>query len=439
LKRQSNGISNQPNHELEINPMAAVASVALVCITGFVALLLLDLYRNSAAESTSRLWRSRWEIQLETQGFSQRTLVLASLLGLFLELMLIRWVSSEIRIFAYFKNFVLIACFLGFGLGCSLCYRRINLLPSFVSLLMLTLIVKLPWEPLRKLIDSLPLLLGSFSDINIWGVQGKSLSSESLLQLLAAVVIISPLFVLLALVLLPLGQIVGWQFERSRDGIGAYTVNVLASLAGILLYTLLCYFWQPPVLWMLVAGTISLILFTRHRFVQASCLAVFALCATLASWHHKVGETEYWSPYQKLTLSPDPREGKPIRYNLFTNDSWYQWIIDLSQEFVAAHQDLFQGVPIALNAYNLPYRFYPSPPSVLVLGAGTGNDVAAALRNNAGSFVAVEIDPLILRLGKDFHFERPYDSPCVRSVLNDARSYVEKLFGTTWVVNSLVI
>jgi hypothetical protein len=271
------------------------------------------------------------------------------------------------------------------------------------------------------------------------GVQGRSLTSESLFQLLGAVTIISPLCVLLALVFLPLGQIVGWQFERSRDGIGAYTVNVLASLGGILLYTLLCYFWQPPAVWMWVAGAISVRLFARHRFAQTGSLVVFAICAALAYWHYRVGETEYWSPYQKLSLSPEPSEGKPIRYHLFTNDSWYQWIIDLSQEFVAAHQDLFQGVPIALNAYNLPYRFYPSPTSVLVLGAGTGNDVAAALRNNAGSIVAVEIDPLILRLGKDFHFERPYDSPCVRSVLNDARNYVEKLFGTTWVVNSLVI
>jgi len=403
--------------------MSAAASLAFVCITSLVALLLLDFYRDSGPEPTSRSRRNRWEIQME--DFSNRTLILASLLSLFLELLLIRWVSSEIRIFAYFKNFVLMACFLGFGLGCSLCHRKINLLPSFVSLLMLTLFIKLPWEPLRNLISSLPQLLAPFSDINIWYVQGGSLTSNSLLQLLAASIIVSPLFVLLSLVLLPLGQMVGWQFERSRDGIGAYTINVLASLAGILLYTLLCYFWQPPALWMLVAGAISLLLFTRHRLVQASSLAVFVICAALASLHHKVGETEYWSPYQKLTLSLNTREGKPIGYNLFTNDSWYQWMIDLSPEFVAAHQDLFEGVPISLNAYNLPYRFYPAPPSVLVLGAGTGNDVAAALRNNAGSVVAVEIDPLILQLGKDLHFERPYNSPRVRAVVNDARSYIE--------------
>ena len=38
---------------------------------------------------------------------------------LYLEMLLIRWVSTEIRIFAYFKNLTLIACFLGAGLGYS--------------------------------------------------------------------------------------------------------------------------------------------------------------------------------------------------------------------------------------------------------------------------------------------------------------------------------
>ena len=50
---------------------------------------------------------------------------------------------------------------------------------------------------------------------------------------------------------------------------------------------------------------------------------------------------------------------------------------------------------------------------------------AAALRNGAGRVEAVEIDPLILRLGRELHFEHPYQSPRVHVVLNDARSYIE--------------
>src|SRR5262245_4444137 len=45
-------------------------------------------------------------------------LFLISAAGLFLELLLIRWVSTEIRIFAYLQNCVLVVCFLGLGMGC---------------------------------------------------------------------------------------------------------------------------------------------------------------------------------------------------------------------------------------------------------------------------------------------------------------------------------
>ena len=40
-----------------------------------------------------------------------------SVVGLFLELLLIRWISTEIRIFAYLQNTVLVVCFLGPGDG----------------------------------------------------------------------------------------------------------------------------------------------------------------------------------------------------------------------------------------------------------------------------------------------------------------------------------
>src|SRR5947199_2588868 len=49
---------------------------------------------------------------------------LVSVLGLFLELLLIRWVTTEIRIFAYLQNTVLVVCFLGLGMGCWDSRRR---------------------------------------------------------------------------------------------------------------------------------------------------------------------------------------------------------------------------------------------------------------------------------------------------------------------------
>ena len=52
-------------------------------------------------------------------------LFLVSVLALFLELLFIRWIGTEIRIFAYLQNTVLVVCFLGLGMGCWTC-RRIS-------------------------------------------------------------------------------------------------------------------------------------------------------------------------------------------------------------------------------------------------------------------------------------------------------------------------
>lgn len=48
------------------------------------------------------------------------TLFLVSFVALFVEVMLIRYCSSQIRIFSYYKNVPLVGCFLGLGLGCWL-------------------------------------------------------------------------------------------------------------------------------------------------------------------------------------------------------------------------------------------------------------------------------------------------------------------------------
>jgi len=151
----------------------------------------------------------------------------------------------------------------------------------------------------------------------------------------------------------------------------------------------------------------------------------FALCLALF-WLQPPGiGRQYWSPYQYLELSEHVENGEVIAYQLDTNRTWFQQVVNLSPAFVAAHPQFFSEVPSEWDAYNLPYHLYADPQNVLVLGAGMGNDVAAALRNGAGHVVAVEIDPLIQHLGRESHFERPYSSPRVTPVVNDARSYIE--------------
>src|SRR3954464_1617556 len=56
---------------------------------------------------------------------------LASFLVLFLEVALIRWLPAYVRLLAYFSNFILLASFLGIGVGCLLAKRRRNLFVWF--------------------------------------------------------------------------------------------------------------------------------------------------------------------------------------------------------------------------------------------------------------------------------------------------------------------
>jgi SAM-dependent methyltransferase len=100
-------------------------------------------------------------------------------------------------------------------------------------------------------------------------------------------------------------------------------------------------------------------------------------------------------------------------------------MLDLSPQFTARFPEE-EPNRSGLPTYDLPYRLVPHPGRVLVVGAGTGNDVAAALRHGAAHVDAVEIDPTILGLGRTYHPERPYDSAQVTVYVNDARAFFKR-------------
>ena len=109
-----------------------------------------------------------------------------------------------------------------------------------------------------------------------------------------------------------------------------------------------------------------------------------------------------------------------VGYNLNVNHDYHQRMLNLSN---GSSESAFTGK--ARPYYNLPYRFV-RPERVLVVGAGSGNDVASALRHGAQHVDAVEIDPLIIRLGRQLHPETPYSSERVRVINNDARAFFKQ-------------
>jgi SAM-dependent methyltransferase len=363
-------------------------------------------------------------------GWSARALLplfLASFVALYFELIVIRYLSTEIRVFAYLKNLALIACFFGIGLGMILdrppkALKRLFpwiaaalfLLMTFASVLKLT---HLPIPTFDYFVFS--------EGIGVPGINWLVL----FILILAYIVPVISIMSLVVGFFAVLGGLVG---ERLKPfpSLKGYGVNLAGSLAGILVFTLLSILGLSPVLWVSLGFLLLVPFFLSQRWV----LAVFALivCIMAIPQPHT-----YWSPYYRITLTEvSPPQGwpRPAAYFVDVNHDYHQKMLDLSPEFSARFPNAVPNHD-GLKTYELPYRLVPHPERVLVVGAGTGNDVAAALRHGATHVDAVEIDPLIYRLGKTYHPEHPYDSPRVSVFVNDARTY----FKTTTQKYDLIV
>jgi SAM-dependent methyltransferase len=73
-----------------------------------------------------------------------------------------------------------------------------------------------------------------------------------------------------------------------------------------------------------------------------------------------------------------------------------------------------------------------SPPfkDVLIIGAGSGNDVATALAQGAGHVDAVEIDPMLDEIGRRHHPNHHGADPRVTRHIDDGRSFVQSTRNT---------
>lgn len=344
-----------------------------------------------------------------THSRSTNVIFVASVLGLFLELALIRWVSCEIRIFAYFKNLVLIACFLGFGSGCLLYRRPRHILRALLLLLVLCLLIQLQWQPLmdygpRRIVRVLAHMPGLMV---FYGVD-PALSWSGAARLTFAIGWTLIIFAMLAILMVPVGQMVAAAMAEMPDRpIRAYSINVAGSLVGILAYTLMAAIELPPVCWFVAAALLFVYLDENRAFRMEGLAVVVALTLVLLP-NNTPKQTVTWSPYQKLAVLADG--------TVEVNNTGYQII--KAQPSTTKDKDF----PITRSV--IPFVFRKTPGDVLIVGAGTGNDVAAAIGAGAKSITAVDIDPIIVEIGRELHPQKPYDDPRVNIVIDDARHFI---------------
>src|SRR5689334_23732960 len=67
-----------------------------------------------------------------------------SILGLFLETLFIRWIGTEIRIFAYLQNTILVVCFLGLGIGMFTASKPIEIKQSLIPMTVFLCLMAIP-------------------------------------------------------------------------------------------------------------------------------------------------------------------------------------------------------------------------------------------------------------------------------------------------------
>ncbi len=357
-------------------------------------------------------------------------LFVVSALILYLELVLIRWIGTEIRIFAYLGNLILVVCFFGVGVGCYQAEKPVAFSRLGINLLLIAMLVANPFHIAALDLTRVSQLLNAFEDSLIWGV--TSVASAS--RILAGLTIVGILAYLVLYTFVPAGQMLGRAFQRHPKVVRAYSVNIAGSLAGVWLFNAISWTAVPPPIWFALAAAALLPLAIERRrevFVTAGLVAVAALVIWLG---RDLSKQNIWSPYHKLILSPfyagTEKQRVQQGYVLEVNGAFYQHLLNFSEDFLRAYPQVFDLEQIRRSHYNLPFAFKPHARRMLIVGAGSGNDAAAALRHGVEEIVCVEIDPQIYSLGKRLHPEHPYESGRVRVVLNDARAYFKNATGS---------
>ncbi len=320
---------------------------------------------------------------------------LASFLVLFAEIALIRWMGSYVRLLSFFSNFVLLASFLGIGLGCLLGRTRMRLF-TFFPVLLAAIIAGVYALRIEVTVESPGTIY--FSS----GTTERVLPVESTLFLPVIFLVVVALFVTLA-------QRMAREM-RARPPLAAYTANIAGSLAGVLAFAVLSWLELPPAAWWAAAACAALPLLFKPapgeaRFSRPVAVLNVALLVASIGLVHVMARGTMWSPYYKITVQQNGPDTVIEVNNLF-------------------HQSMAR-VEDKEYFYQWPYMvFGDSFDNVLVLGAGSGTDVASALKHGAKHVDAVEIDPVILRLGRERHPEHPYSDPRVTLINDDARHFL---------------
>lgn len=353
-------------------------------------------------------------------------LFLCGFLILFLELVLIRYLAGNIWNLGYFPNLVLLSVFVGMGVGFLLHHT----IPERVSpavfqgaafvLLLLVVLVKY----MSPSVPGFGQLFGAVGGEVYFTATPKHGGSATSYWLFGV------WFLSIVAIFAFISQWTAKLFKKFKP-LTAYTLDISGSCVGIASFMLVSWLQVPAYLWFLFVlplfiGAMSIS--WKWRFIP---VVPFVLVMILA--HSQDGKLasnpKYdpakvpggkfevtWSPYQKIEYIRDDRN-RPAARGIYANG--------------ISHQVMFEesGIRSRRYYYRQPHDYrkrQKRPPyeDVLIIGAGSGNDVSAAVMYGAKHIDAVEIDPVLAELGKKYHPYHPYDKPQVELTVNDGRAFM---------------
>jgi SAM-dependent methyltransferase len=330
-------------------------------------------------------------------GFLEDTrvrLVLTSATLLFVELLLIRWIPSTVRYIGFFSNFLLMASFLGIGLGILL-GRKVKL-PAIALFPVLLAVIVL-------LISGLELNIQVRSTNELFFGLAESQAAD--LNFLVLPLVFSLITALMAALALPLGPLL-----QSRPPLQAYALDIAGSLIGIAAFTALSAAGTPPIVWFTVAGVLVVALTAGVGLRVPTIVAAASFVVIVGAAYLKGADSpgEIWSPYYRIDTYYNSAGQLAINVNGIPHQTIHQ---------VNGPQESF---------YTQIYRWFPGRTydNVLIVGAGSGTDTAIALANGAGHVDAVEIDREIQNLGRRYDPDQPYQSSKVTPIENDGRAFL---------------
>jgi hypothetical protein len=330
--------------------------------------------------------------------------LLVSLLSLYLEILLIRWIGTEIRIFAYFANLVLVTCFFGLGVGYATPRVRMSLAHGALAPL-----------GFRQISEAV-----ATRDVLTWTLPTAETATRVLGFARLAFLLLG-----IALAFVPFGRALGDYFEREprrlRDQRRRKSARHLAVRRALVRRAAAAGLVRPA---------------RRDPALHAAPRAARrGLRGGRRRRHPRAArDLHEWRRGHDLVRLPEARAARRVArdrrsgsaYSLEVNNTLYQYVLDLSDANLDRAAKPLPAAERPFYYYNLPYRLHEAPERVLVVGSGTGNDVAAALRNGATHVDAVEIDAAIVEIGRRVHPEKPYDDARVNVVIDDARSYFKR-------------